>query len=55
MHLDHSTFDENAETLDANITHIRQAAAFLGYAKAQVLEVFQENTPNEIVLSTFFP
>ena len=30
-------FDENRETLDAYVTHIRQVATLLGYGKPQVL------------------
>ena len=34
-------FGENTETLDAYVMHIRQVAAFLGYGKPQVSEVFK--------------
>ena len=34
-------FDENTETMDPYITHIRQVATLLGYGKPQVLEVFK--------------
>ena len=33
-------FDENTETSDAYVTHIRQVVALLGYGEPQVLEVF---------------
>ena len=38
-------FDENTETLDAYVMHIRQEAALLGYGKPQVLEVFKNTLP----------
>ena len=38
-------FDENMETLDAYVMHIRQVAALLGYGKPQVLEVFRNTVP----------
>ena len=34
-------FDENTETLDAYVMHIRHVAALLGFGKPQVLEVFK--------------
>ena len=34
-------FDENAETIDAYIHHIRQGANLLGYQDPQILEVFK--------------
>ena len=34
-------FDENTETIDTYVTHIRQVAALLGYGKPQILEVFK--------------
>ena len=34
-------FDENAETIDAYATHIRQVATLLGYGEPQILEVFK--------------
>ena len=37
-------FDENTETLDSYVTHIRHVATLLGYEEPQVLEVFK-NTP----------
>ena len=37
-------FDENTETLDAYVTHIRQVATLLGYGEPKILEVFK-NTP----------
>ena len=38
-------FNENAETLDSYVTHIRQVATLLGYCKPQVLEVFKNTLP----------
>ena len=34
-------FDENTETIDAYVTHIRQVAALLVYGEPQTLEVFK--------------
>ena len=36
-------FDENTETLDSYVAHIRQVATLLDYGEPQILEVF-ENT-----------
>ena len=41
-------FDENTETLDSYITHIRQVATLLGYGKPQVLSVFQNTLPTRL-------
>ena len=35
------SFNENTETIDAYVTHIRQVAPPLGYGKPQILEVFK--------------
>ena len=35
------SFDENAETIDAYVTHIRQVAALLCYGEPQILEIFK--------------
>ena len=35
------SFDENTETIDLYVTHIRQIAALLGYGEPQILEVFK--------------
>ena len=40
--------DENTETLDAYVMHIRQVAALLGYGKLQVLEVFKNTLPTRL-------
>ena len=34
-------FDENTETLNADVTCIRQVATLLGYGKPQVLDIFK--------------
>ena len=34
-------FDENMETIDTYVNHIRQVATLLGYQEPQVLEVFK--------------
>ena len=34
-------FDENAETIDAYVTQIRQVAMLIGYGEPQILEVFK--------------
>ena len=41
-------FDENAETIDAYVTHIRQVAALLGYGGPQILEVFKNTLPTKL-------
>ena len=38
-------FDENTETIDMYVTHIRQVAALLGYGEPQILEVFKNMLP----------
>ena len=42
------TFDENAETIDSYVTHIRQVAALLGYGEPQILEVFKNTIPTKL-------
>ena len=44
-------FNENTETIDAYMHHIRQVANLLGYQDPQVLEVFK-NTPCQNLLGT---
>ena len=34
-------FNENTESIDTYVTHIRQVAALLGYGEPQILEVFK--------------
>ena len=43
-----STFDENTETIDAYVTHIRQVAALSGYGEPQILELFKNTLPTEL-------
>ena len=42
------SFDENTETRDTYITHIRQVAALLGYGEMQILEVFKNTLPTKL-------
>ena len=41
-------FDENTETIDTYITHIRQVAALSGYGEPQILEVFKNTLPTKL-------
>ena len=41
-------FDENIETIDAYIHHIRQVATPLGYGEPQLLEVFKNTLPTRL-------
>ena len=41
-------FDENAETIDAYVHHIRQVANLLGYQDPQILEVFKNTLPSKL-------
>ena len=41
-------FDENTETIDAYIHHIRQLANLLGYQDLQILEVFRNTLPSKL-------
>ena len=41
-------FDENSETIDNYITHIRQVAILLGYEEPQVLEGFKNTLPSRL-------
>ena len=41
-------FDENTETIDSYVTHIRQVATFLGYGEPQILEVFKNTLTTEL-------
>ena len=41
-------FDENIETIDGYVTHIRQVAALLGYGEPQSLEVFRHTLPTKL-------
>ena len=42
------TFDENTETIDSYVTHIRQVATHLGYREPQILEVFKNTLPTKL-------
>ena len=42
------TFDENAETIDSYVIHIRQVATLLGYGEPQILEVFKKTLPTKL-------
>ena len=42
------TFNENAETIDSYVTHIRQVATLLGYGEPQILEVFKNILPTKL-------
>ena len=41
-------FDDNTETIDTYVTHIRQVAALLGYGEPQTLEVFKNTLPTKL-------
>ena len=41
-------FDENTETIDAYVTHIRQVVAILGNEKPQILDVFKNTLPTTL-------
>ena len=47
MHGDHFIFDENTETIDAYMNHIRQVATLLWYQEPQILEVFKNTLPTK--------
>ena len=42
------SFDENTETIDAYVTHIRQVAALLGYGEPQILEMLKNTLPTKL-------
>ena len=42
-------FDENTQTIDTYVTHIRQVAALLGYGEPQILEVFKTHSPQNYI------
>ena len=46
-------FNENAETIDAYVSKIRQVANLLGYQEPQILEVFIKHSPHKIILGPF--
>ena len=41
-------FDENTETIDAYVAHIRLVATHLGYGEPQLLEVFKNIFPRKL-------
>ena len=41
-------FDENTETIDACMNHIRHVATLLGYQECRVLEVFKNTLPTKL-------
>ena len=41
-------FDENTETIDSYVTHIRQVATLLGYGEKQISEVFKNTLPTKL-------
>ena len=41
-------FDENTETIDIYVTHIRQVAALLCYGEPQILVVFKNTLPSKL-------
>ena len=43
------SFDENTETIDTYVTHIRQVATLLGYGEPQILDVFKTYCPQNDV------
>ena len=47
-------FDENRETLDSYVTHIRQVSTLFGYGKLQILEVFKITLPPKLNQVPFF-
>ena len=47
-------FDENTETIDAYVNHIRQVATLLGYQEPQILEFFKNTLPT-ILYWVLFP
>ena len=45
------SFDENTETIDVYVTHIRKVATLLGYGEPQILEVFKNTLPTKLYYS----
>ena len=41
-------FDENMDTIDAYVNHIRQVTTLLGYQELQILEVFKNTLPTKL-------
>ena len=46
-------FDENIETMDTYVTHIRQVAALLGYGEPQIFEAFKNTLPTKLYCILF--
>ena len=42
------SFNENTETIDTYVTHIRQVGAPLGYGEPHILEVFKNTLPTKL-------
>ena len=45
--------NENSETLDSYVTHIRQVALLLAYSEPHVLEVFKNTLPSRLYWALF--
>ena len=43
------SFDENPETIDVYVTHMRQGATLLGYGEPQILEVLKTHFPQNYI------
>ena len=41
-------YDENAETIDAYVNRVKQAAALLNYGEPQILELFKNTLPSKL-------
>ena len=46
-------FDENVETIDAYVNHIRQITTLIGYQEPQILEVFKNTLLTKLYLVLF--
>ena len=42
------SFDENTETIDTYVTHIRHVGTLLDYGEPQILEVFKNTLPTKL-------
>ena len=47
------SFDENTETIDAYVTHIRKVATLLGYGEPQILKVLKNTLPTKLYCILF--
>ena len=43
------SFNQNTETIDAYVTHIRQVAALLCFDEPQILEIFKNTLPTNYI------